>query len=390
MSATPIVINQRRRSSGLLDQPALDVVHAFTNCVLAPVPIGVDPNTVQPPLVDESVSPAFQSRLATQNIAVALGQQDGLLAVRFEHEPAMEAFLARNPSCRASLITMHDGRPVVWLRAQTAHQVSLRLPNLSVQMQGAILVLSRGGLQLTDLILHQAAPLMVNLESLHWGRDHDGLIDSWLTRLSHGDFFRRNSRGEAIPNRRAWCHYLTSRLRTHLAYDPGEGSFFEPSSAGEWLPVPEDELRLRLRESIAMTPVAAPEAKARLTDEWLGQVCRRLKSSLEARLPLVEGRLRVFVDQVLVKEPGENVTNAELTVAFTTHAQQTGQPLLSPKRFKVLVGRILRGEPWSVCYSKSISRPGGEQNGWRGVCLKAANTANPTLGGADGADGAKI
>lgn len=375
---------------GLLDHAARSVVHAFDGYPLVPIPPGVDPNTVHPPLVDEAVTPAFQSRLATQNIAVALGQRDGLLAVRFEHEAPMEEFLGRNPSCRASLITMHGGRPVVWLRARTAHLVSLLLPDFSVLMQGAIVVLSRGGLERTDLILNQAAPQVVNPESLDWGSDADGLIDSWLTRLSHGDFFRRNALGQAIPNRRAWCHYLTARLRTHLAYDPAEGQFFEPTEAGDWRPVLEDQLRLRLRGLITMTPVDAPEAKARLSDEWLGQVCCKLKASLEAHLPLVEGRLRVFLEQRLVKQPGANVTNAELTVAFTTHAQQTGQLLLSPKRFKILVGRILRGEPWTLCYSKSLRRPGGQQNGWRGVRLKAANTTNPTLGGADGADGAKI
>jgi hypothetical protein len=257
-------------------------------------------------------------------------------------------------------------------------------------MQGAILVLSRGALERTDLILNPATPQVMNPESLDWGSDPDGLIDSWLTRLSHGDFFRRNAQGQAIPNRRAWHHYLTRRLRTHLAYDPAEGQFFEPTSAGDWLPVPEDELRLRLLELITLASVDAPEAKARLSDEWLGQVCRRLKSSLEAQVPLVEARLRVFLEQCLVKEPGANVTNAELTVAFTTHAQQTGQPLLSPKRFKILIGRILRGEPWSVCYSKSISRPGGQQNGWRGVRLKEGSIPATSLAGADGADGAKI
>jgi hypothetical protein len=286
---------------GLLDHAARSVVHAFDGYPLVPIPPGVDPNTVHPPLVDEAVTPTFQSRLAIHNIANALGQRHGLLAVRFEHEAPMQEFLARNPSCRTSLITMHGGCPVVWLRARTAHQVSLLLPDLSVLMQGAVLVLSRGGLERTDLILNQAAPLMVNLETLCWSPDHDGVIDSWLTRLSHGDFFRRNSRGQSIPSRRAWHHYLKCRLRTHLAYDPREGSFFEPTSAGDWLPVTEDELRLRLRQLITLAPVDAPEAKARLSDEWMGQVCRRLKSSLEARLPLLDARLRVFLEQCLVK-----------------------------------------------------------------------------------------
>jgi hypothetical protein len=107
-------------------------------------------------------------------------------------------------------------------------------------------------------------------------------------------------------------------------------------------------------------------------------------------LPRVEARLRAFLEQHLVKAPGANVTSAELIEAFTTQARQTGQPRLSPKRFKVLVGRILREEPWLVCYSKSLRRPGGEQNGWRGVRLKAGNMPATPPAGADGADGAKI
>jgi hypothetical protein len=375
---------------GLLDIVIRNLRAIFPDSLLIPVPRGVDPRDVPLPLLTEVDTPAFQSRLATQNIAVVLGQRDGLLALRFEREAAMEEFLTWNPSCRASLITMHDCRPVVWLRTRTAHQVSLLLPDLSVLMQGAILVLSRDGLERTDLMVNQAAPLLVNLASINWGPDADGAIDSWLTRLSHGRFFQKNARGQDIPKRPAWCHYLTRRLRTHLVYDPDECQFFEPTSAGDWLPVPQDELRLRLRGLISMAPVDAPEAKARLSDEWLGQVCCKLKASLEAHLPLVEGRLRVFLDQVLVKEPRANVTNGELAEAFADDCWVTGQPLLSPKRFKVLVGRILREEPWLVCYSKSIRRPGGQQNGWRGVRLKAANTTNPTLGGADGADGAKF
>ena len=85
-----------------------------------------------------------------------------------------------------------------------------------------------------------------------------------------------------------------------------------------------------------------------LSDEWLGQVCRKLKPSLEAHLPLVEARLRQFLEQCLIKEPGANVTNSELAEAFATHAQ----PLMSPKQFRILVGQILRGGSFLVCYSK--------------------------------------
>jgi hypothetical protein len=346
--------------TGVLDHGVRNLRATFPDSLLLPVPRGIDPGDVPPPSITEVDSPGYLAQLAKSNIAVQLGQRDGLLAVRFEQEATMEEFLGRNPSCRGSLITMHRGRPVAWLRARTAHPVSLRLPNLSVLMKGAVLVLSRGGLERKDVIRNQAVPLMVNLEGLHWGPDADGWIDSWLTRLSHGDFFLRNSRGQAIPNPRAWHHYITRRLLTHLAYEPDEGQFFEPTEAGDWRPVPEGELRLRLRELIAMAPVDAPEAKARLSEEWLSQMCRKLKTSLEAHLPVVEARLRAFLVEHLVKEPEVNVTNAELAEAFTTYTQQTGQPLMSPKQFKVLVGQILRGGPWTLCYSKSLRRPGGQ------------------------------
>ena len=257
-------------------------------------------------------------------------------------------------------------------------------------MRGSILIVNRSGLERTDVILHQAPPLMVNPETFDWGCDSDGLTDYWLTRLSHGDFFRRNLRGQVIPNRRAWRHYLTRRLRPYLAYEHGENGFFEPTGAGDWRPVEEEQLRMRLRELIAMAPVDAPEAKARLSDEWVMQICRNLKASLTAHVPVVETRLRVFAKQNLCKAPGANVTNAELTKAFEEDCRQTGQPLLPPKKFRVMLGRILRAEPWLLCYSKSIQRPSGQQNGWRGLMLKHAIMTPSGDGGADGADGVAI
>ena len=374
----------------MLDHTLRNLRAVFPDMALIPVPRGVDPLDVPLPLITEVDTPAYQTQLATHNIGVALGQQDGLLAVRFEHEVAMDEFLDRNPPCRSTLVTAHAGRPTVWLRAKTTHRVSLSLPGLGVVMRGSLLVASRHGLEKTDSILNPSTPHVVNLESINWGPDADGLIDSWLTQLSHGEFFRRNSRGQLTPNGRAWRHYLTRRLRTHLAYDPSEMQFFELTGARDWRPVTEDQLRRQVRELITMAPVDAPEAKARLSDEWSGQVCRRLKSSLEAHLPIEEARLRVFANQHLVKEPGANTTSAELTQAFAAHCQQTGQAALSPKQFTILVGRILRGEPWLVCRSKSIRRSGREQNGWRGLKLRDAKPANGLPGGVRGADGAEI
>ena len=370
--------------TGLLDHASANLLTAFSGCPLVPVPAGGIPNEAPAPLATEIQTAAFRSRLATQNITVLLGQVDGLFAVEFEDEAVLEAFLERNPTSRWTLITTHDGRPVLWHRAKTAHRVSLLLPGLNVLMRGNLLILNRDGLERTDLILNPAPPRLVNPETVDWGTDADGLIDSWLARLSHGEFFRRNTQGRAIPNRRSWRYYLTRRLRARVAYSAADGAFFELTATGNWLPVPDDQLRPRLRELIAISPVDAPEAKARLSDEWLDQVSRRLKTSLATHLPVAEARLRAFADRFLIKATRANVTNAELVAAFEAHCRETGQPRLSANKAKVMLGRILRSEPWLVGYSKSIQRPGGAQNGWRGVRLNEAILTQATFGGADG------
>jgi hypothetical protein len=149
------------------------------------------------------------------------------------------------------------------------------------------------------------------------------------------------------------------------------------------------QMRDELRRLVAAAPVGNAESKSRITDEWLARLGARLKSSLATQLPLVEGRLRVFLEQRLVKEPGANVTSAELIMAFSKHCRQTSQPLLSANNAKVMLGRILRSEPWLVGYSKSIRRPAGDQNGWRGVRLRDQSIPPKTSDGAAGALGAE-
>ena len=374
----------------LLDQTAQTMLQAFKGCRLIPVAIGLDPNDAPVPLATEIQSPAFRSRLAVQNVAVLLGQSDGLLAVCLDNEAAMEQLMVNNPAIRGTLTTEHNGQPVVWLRASVAHRALLHLPGITVQMRGGILLVDRTRLARTDRIVSQGAPMMINPETLNFGPDPGGRVDLWLTRLSHGEFFRRNLRGQVIPNRRAWFNYLIRRLRPGLAFELGERQFYERGIEDTWRPVSEEQLRPRLRELIVMASVEAPEAKARLSDEWLSKMCRGLKSSLAVHLPMVETRLRGFAAEFLAKRPGVSMTNAELTAAFTAHCRQAGQPPLSPMKFKVLIGRVLRGEPWGLCYSKSIQRTGGQQNGWRGLMLKHAIMTPSGDGGADGADGVAI
>ena len=377
--------------SGILNRRTQEAMQAFAGCLLLPVRPRVNPDSVAAPLAQEALAREYRSRLATHSIAVVLGPRSGgIFTIRFENEADLAAFLTRNPDSRSTLMTAHGGRPFVWHRAEVGHRFPLCLPHLSVLMTGNVVVLDRGDMRRTDAFLHRATPTRVNLEDLNWGDDPDGTIAAWLASLRHGAFFRRGGRGQPIPNARAWQAYLAARLKPTTAYDSRERQFYTQVETGAWQPVPDYQVRDALHRLVLAAPVGNPEAKSLITNAWLARQCVRLKASLAAHLPRVEARLRAFLEQHLVKAPGANVTSAELIAAFTTQARQTGQPRLSPKRFKVLIGRILREEPWLVCYSKSLRRPGGEQNGWRGVRLKAENMPATPPVGADGADGAKI
>lgn len=202
--------------------------------------------------------------------------------------------------------------------------------------------------------------------------------------------FRQGGRGQKIPNHRAWRDYLAARLKSTTVFDTRERQFYRKADGEDWLVVNDDQMRDALRQLVVTAPVDTAASKSRITDEWLSRLVSRLKTSLAMHLPVVETRMHAFVDQHLVKSPGSNVTNAELTMAFEAHCQRTGQPALSSKKFKVLAGRVLRGKAWLCCYSKSLRRPGGDQNGWRGVRLKDESMMSKTTGGAHGADGAEI
>lgn len=231
------------------------------------------------------------------------------------------ACLERNPASRHTLITEHADGAVIWHKAAAANRLPLDLRGCTVQMTGNVMVFERDDVRRADAFLHRATPTCVNMEDVDWGDDPDGTIPAWLARLAHGAFFRRGGRGQQLPNARAWGAYLAARLKPTTAYDTRDRQFYADVNAGGWQPVTDHQVRDELRRLVLAAPVGHAESKSRITDEWLARVCVRLKSSLEAQVPLVEARLRVFLEQRVVKgEPGANVTNGELAEAFATHA----------------------------------------------------------------------
>ena len=388
-SSLPSKENPLTAGTGFLDHAARSLVQAFQGCLLLPVRPGVAPDSVPLPLATETNSAANVSQFATNSIAVVLGNRcRGLLALRFEGEAALNAFLKRNPVSRSTLITAHSGQLIIWHRTEVAHRTNLQIPGLTVLMRGNVLIHDRAALQCRDALLNISEISAVELSALEWGPDPDGIIAAWLAVLTHGEFFRRGGRGQMIPNTHGWRSYLAARLKPTAAYETRSRQFYHFSTGDDWQALTDAQMRDELHRLVRAAPVGSAEARARVTDEWLSLLCRRLRSSLATQLPAIGDRLCVYLQQHLVVEPGANVTNGELFEDFDAHCKETGQPSLSPMKFKVLIGQVLRGESWRVGYSKSITRPGGQQNGWRGVRLRDQRESSWDTHGADGADGA--
>lgn len=356
---------------GLLDHAARNVVHAFADCVLVPVPTGVDADTVNVPLAPEALAPKYRAKLATDSIAVVLGPRSGgLFAIRLEHEADLAAFLVRNPESRSTLITSHASRPVVWHRTVVPHRTSLHLPRVTVLMTGNLLVLDRYGLGRADHILQSARPTTVNIESIDWGTDPTGVVDVWLTTVLEGGLFRPGEQGGFVPNRTVWRSYLVRRLRPHLAYESLEHRFYRRSETNDWHPFAEDAVLPWLRELIMATPAGTPTAKAALSDVWLGRLVRRLRSLLPAGALVLHARLREFARDSLTVDRGSDVTVRELYYAFAVWCRESELPSLPEEVFQKHIASVLRVEPWFRSKSKSIVRESGCQNGFRSLALR--------------------
>lgn len=367
---------------GLLDHAARNVVHAFTNCLLIPVPPGVDPDSVPAPLAPEVASDAYWSRLATDSLAVVLGCRScGLLAIRFAGEAELQAFLQRNPESRSTLTTKHGGHPIVWHRAEVPHHALLELPGLTVQMTGNLLVLDRCGLGRTDSIVNSAAPNMENVETMDWGTSDQATVDVWLTTVLEGDLFRPGVRGGLVANRSVWRSYLVRRLRSYLAYEALERRFYIRTQADDWHPVAEDSIRPWLRELVMTAPVGTPTAKAAITDAWLDRLERRLKSLLPAGPLVLHARLKAFARDCLKVERGSDVTVGELYEAFVAWCRDNELLAMPKEVFQKNIPAVLRVEPWFRARSQSVVRETGCQNGFRSLALRRSVVVSSPMRG---------
>ena len=356
---------------GLLDHATRNVVHAFADCVLVPVPSGVDADTVHVPLAPEALAPKFRAKLATHSIAAVLGSRSGgLFAIRFDDEDELAAFRARNPESRSTLITSHAGRAVVWHRTVVPHRVPLRLPRVTVLMTGNLLVLDRYGLGRADHIVQSAKPTTINIESIDWAADPTGAVDVWLTTVLEGGLFRPGEQGRLVPNRTIWRNYLARRLRSLLAYESLEHRFYRRSETNDWHPFAEDAVLPWLRELIMAAPAGIPSAKAALSDVWLGRLVRRLRSLLPAGALVLHARLKEYARACLKVERGSDVTVGELYCAFAVRCRENELPNVPEEVFQKHIAAVLRVEPWFRSKSKSVVRESGCQNGFRSLAFR--------------------
>ena len=366
----PIPITDRLISNpDVLDHALANLLEVFADYSLVPIPPGVSAGQVPVPSPAEASSSGYRSRRVVSNIAVLLGARSGgLLAIQFQQEAELAAFLERNPGSQHTLITEHAEGAIIWHQADTTHRLPLEGPGFRVRMSGLVQVFERNAVRRVDAFIHHAPPTRVDLEKLHWGMAEDGRLDVWLTRLRHGEFFGRTKRGRPVPRMNVWSQLLARQLRTRLAYEKREHEFYEATADGEWQILGDAELRARLREQIAAAPVAPAPLKALLTDEHLACLIRRLQTSLATRLPLAEARLRSFALEHLISERGASVTTAEIYMALVE--DQRGRPLIPTTTFRRMIGRVLAEEPWRRSKSNSIPRESGQQHGYRGLRLR--------------------
>lgn len=358
----------------LLDHAARNVVQAFADCLLVPIRPGKDPDSVPPPLATEINAPEYHAKLATHSVAVALGPRSGgLLAIKFEGEVELQTFLDRNPKSRTTLVTSHGGQPIVWHYARVPHRASLRLPGVTVEMFGNVLVLDRSGLSRTDIFLNITTPGTVNVEQIDWGADPTGAVDVWLTTVLEGELFRPGVNGSPIPNRTVWRSYLVRRLRSHLAFDKLERRFYTRTDANDWHPIAEDSIRSWLRELIMAAPTGTASAKSKLIDVWLDRLVRRLQRLLPAGSSVLYARLRAFARDCLKVERGNDVTVGEMYEAFAVWCRENELPVIPEEIFRKHIAAVLRVDPWFRSKSKSILRESGCQNGFRSLALKRAS-----------------
>jgi hypothetical protein len=368
-----------RPTQPILDHTTATLISVLPPSNLIPVPAGIDPAEVAGPIQDEAAQPSHLARLSTSSIAVKLGTTDGLLAARFRNEGAMERFLAANPRARATLATGHGDATILWWRSPNPYLGSLELPDVLVRMSGNLLVFNRFRATAKDRILHLASPQLVDLESIDWGADPEGRIDSWLARVRHGPFSLPDARGSLRFNRSAWRHYLARRLRGVLVFEPHALQFHRATADGNFAPVTEDQVTEELCRLARAAPVDSRGVAPIITSTRLRGLVRLLRADLQADLGLAEARFREFALDRVVRSAGGTVTTQEMYTAFLEQCESEGRPTLPAGVFRRLGTRILAESPWRLALSHSIQRASGGCRGYRNVKLDPAGALRDVL-----------
>lgn len=355
-----------------LDHPLANLCGLFDRYHLLAVPRGVQPDAAPGPILTEVITDDYLRRLATSSIAVSLGGHPGLIAIKFKDRSGLDDFLARNPTCAETLITAHTGGPIVWLRAPTTHRTSLELPGVQVKMGGHILVYDRTALHCQDEFVNLAEIKVMDLFALDWGQDSDGRVAAWLVALAHGEFVHRTQRGRIKPKRAAWRDYLVRRLKPTIAFDRATGGFWRRLNGDVWQPLNEQQTTNEVRQLVISAPVPGAQAHSWCNDEWLIGMLRYLRRVLVGEVPFAINHLRAFARGALISAPGQDVTVPELCAAFSRYCRERELPVLPKGAFQKMIVRVMKEPPWHKTKSKSVTRPTGSQNGFRGIALRAS------------------
>ncbi|KAF0179626.1 MAG: hypothetical protein FD161_1243 [Limisphaerales bacterium] len=359
------------------------------NTLLVPLPSGqptIRHSGFSPPTPAIVATAGYQLDLAERDIALAPGHPSGgLCALVIPHgDDAWVGMLTANPALQQSLRVEHPAGMVLFLRPQGTIPASVRDGGRAWLGDGALLTIKvRGGWTTLPPGPPIREPANVRLAELDWrplgtlGRSL--LRDALLPQ--HGELFDSPVAARGRLNLRFWPSYLLADLR--LRFHARRGVFEQHDAvAAAWV-----------ERVQAVVLQLADRAVRQATAEWGSSYhprpveLRRLVAQMKVGGAVDVPDAREFIRQCLVggliRQPGANVTGAEVLDMIARRHQQDGRPIPS----RSLAGRWINElvfELFSAPQHRNLKPNRKWARGFRGLRLRedGDGTANgePTAG----------
>ncbi|MDR3405871.1 MAG: phage/plasmid primase, P4 family [Chthoniobacter sp.] len=216
--------------------------------------------------LEETLIPAYQARLAKENIAVRLGKN--VFAIDFDDDNAGEEFLKLNPELASSLQSRGARGRQLWLKidGEAPQKVTKLLDGSGAEIgewrgESCSMIYGLHPAKVDYHLLVDAPPVTVNFAEINWpatwqypGRvtEYDKLVQSF------GEPFRVGGNGGVTLNQN---FFAKKYVQEHdFVYDQGQGGFYEyGATTGVWAPRSEDALKREIFQDISRFAQAQDE-----------------------------------------------------------------------------------------------------------------------------------